>query len=48
MNEVRCPKCQKKVAEMLDGRATFTCPRCKAKFSVDLTINPIPVSVNIR
>ena len=27
---IRCPHCDKKVAEHLDGRMTFLCPRCKA------------------
>lgn len=38
MNEVRCPKCQKKVAEKLDGKAGFKCPRCGMKFTLDTTL----------
>lgn len=40
IDEVRCPNCQKKVADMLEGKAWFTCPRCKIAFSVDLTSPP--------
>jgi len=30
----RCPNCGKVVAEMILGKARFTCPRCKVKFEI--------------
>ncbi len=35
MKEVRCPKCNKKLAEDLEGKASFVCPRCGHYFNID-------------
>ena len=32
---VRCPRCNKKVAEHIIGMGWFTCRSCKTKFMVD-------------
>lgn len=38
-SKVRCPKCGKVVAESLNGAASFTCPRCKTAFSIEIILD---------
>jgi ribosomal protein L37AE/L43A len=33
--EVRCPNCRKLHLEGLEGKATWTCLRCKSKVTVE-------------
>ncbi len=39
--EVRCPTCNKKLAEDLQGIATFRCRRCKQNIVVDRRDTPV-------
>jgi len=40
---IRCPQCDKKLCDKLEGEAKFTCPRCKCEFKAkaDLIIGRI-------
>ena len=38
-NEIRCPSCNKKLAEFLHGSAVFTCHKCRHRVYIDTVHN---------
>ena len=38
-NDVRCPACNKKLAEFLHGSAVFTCHKCHHRIYIDTVHN---------
>jgi phage FluMu protein Com len=39
MKEVRCPLCDKKVADYLEGRLIWECPRCHEVVVLDKRVD---------